>query len=222
MKRALLLCGCLLLAGCNWGADQASDGTADDGQFPYQAAYTLTMDNAARRDELVEAAARVISRRLEHLQVYHQPPVIEGDIVRVRIKTATGGDALAAQLQESFSMRFMKEVSLIVAEQQGFIDTGLTHEHVDWLTEVATATGSTVTIGLTPAGQRLKAKIFGENLGKNIGLFIRDHPVYKLTVNEADLATPNIVIVIPDPFLSGVFIDDVNVSNHVTFTPVTP
>ncbi|HLD64203.1 MAG TPA: hypothetical protein VI913_04900, partial [Candidatus Peribacteraceae bacterium] len=62
--------------------------------------------------------------------------------------------------------------------------------------------------------------IFQEQMGKNIGIFVRNQPVFKITVQQDDLTTADVVIMIPDPVLSPVFVDDLNVSKHVTFIPV--
>ena len=232
MKRLLLMGACLLLASCrgvptNEPTEPAPEGTA----YPITLEYRLTISNADHEAELLAAATRTVERRLEYFGMKHgEIEVTPDNIMRVGVNSASGAVVLTERLTEPFSIRFMREVGveearttpggLVVAEEQGFVDTGLTEEHLDWISEETVEIKSRVTLGLTSEGRRLKERIFQEQMGKNIGIFVRNQPVFKITVQQDDLTTADVVIMIPDPVLSPVFVDDLNVSKHVTFIPV--
>jgi hypothetical protein len=217
MKRFLFLVAFpLVLAGC---------GSAD---VRYQLSFDIYDKQAV--DDLTLASTRVIERRLERLEATVKDQSIErsetGAVVSLSLTDATAANILTGELTQPFKLRVMKEAPAgqgdITVEGHGaFAETGITESHVVWgeAAEDAERKGA-VRITFTPEGRAKLATLFQENNGKSIGIFIRDRLISKLMI-KSDQIQDNIVIRdIPNPDLAKIFVDDLNVGLHVTFTPL--
>ena len=97
----------------------------------------------------------------------------------------------------------------------------MTEEHLEWV-EAAEELDNKgrITLSFSPEGRELMRTVFRQNVGRNIGLFVREKLVAKLQVDTAELKDDIIITGIPSPELARVFADDVNVGLHVIFTPL--
>lgn len=134
---------------------------------------------------------------------------------------------LTTQLTAPFNLQIMREVPTkeadeVVEGHGGFAKTGLNEEH---LLNVEAGEDSTnpgkgrVQLFFTEEGRDLMRNIFQENLGKNIGVFVRGKLVSKLQVESEELKDDILIRDIPNRELAQIFADDVNVGLHVIFVP---
>jgi preprotein translocase subunit SecD len=198
------------------------------------AAYELQIDmeDEARRTALVSASMRVIERRLESIgeEPAEKDVDIQDQTVRMILRVAndTIRDILTDQLVAPFTLRIMREAkedsegATIVEGHGAFEESGVMEQHLFWITAgIDQETNkSKVTLEFTPDGRNLMGKLFKENKGKYIGLFVRNRLVSKLLVETAELKDDIIITDIPTAELAGIFADDVNVGLHVKFVPV--
>jgi preprotein translocase subunit SecD len=100
-----------------------------------------------------------------------------------------------------------------------FAATGITEEDMVWADAAEDEQKKgVVRLTFTPQGSQKLAAVFKENKGKSIGIFVRDRLISKLTV-QTDVIEDHIVIRdIPSSELARIFVDDLNVGLHVTFT----
>jgi hypothetical protein len=216
----------LSLAACSTMTGNVSKSTTIE--------YLLTFSEAgaAKRSELTEAAQRVVTNRMEALggKAVAQKAKPDGD--NVRLTVGLSDPALAEPLTEGlaapFSFRIMRaakegETPDITLEKfGGYKEAGLTEKHVQWLF-ASSIDGPTprgvVTIELTPEGKEQLKKIFAENKGMTVGIFVRDKLVSQLT--DPGTEQESIVISgIPSPEIATIFADDVNVGVHMGFKRV--
>ena len=183
------------------------------------------------RSKVLFSSLRVIERRLasmgEEASDLDLKRATDQMQIYVEVSNQAVLDALTENLTSPFDLSFQRqageeEVADIVVEGQGgFIRTGVNQNHVSWM-EPSEEPGGTgrITIIFTDEGRAMMADIFNENVGSNLGLFVRDQLVSVLYVDTPDVLDDIIISEIPSAELAQVFADDVNVGLHVTFTPV--
>jgi hypothetical protein len=219
MKRLLpLLSLSLLLVAC--GASTVRLGVTFDTQ------------DATRKSELSAAIGRVVEGRMtaKKKTVTKQELTTKDDAttLTVTVSDAEGAQLIKDGLTTPFTMEIMKQVEAgqgdIVSEKFGeFKATGITTQHFDWISaSVATtddglAKGSAV-ISFTKEGEAMLQKVFKENRGSVIGIFVRGQLMSKKLVDTNDKQTSIAIDGIPSADLAGAFADDVNVGLHVKFT----
>ncbi len=205
----------LLLASCAGGAGQG-----------YKLSYHDT--DASRKAELSSMAARVVERRLIGLQQQDAKVILTGtEEMTVALKDPKAALALKEQLTAPFNMRIMVEAegsegADITSDKYGaFNETGVTEKHVEWVTARTSAEPGkgAVVVSFTPEGKVLLQRVFKENAGKVVGIFVRGLLMSKLEV--APTQDPQSITIdgIPGSELATVFSEDVNVGLHVTFQP---
>ena len=193
--------------------------------------YHLSFDSTdeARQHDLTVRSLSVVERRLEALNadVKDEQILTKDKDVRIQVKLAdsAAGKVLTQQLTEPYKLRIMHEddgakPDITVEGQGGFSQSGITEKDVLWGEAAQDSDGKGgVKITFTPDGAKKMVALFKDNQGKNIGIFVRDRLVSKLKVN-ATMDSDNIVIRgIPSLDVAKVFVDDLNVGLHVTFTP---
>jgi preprotein translocase subunit SecD len=220
MRRTVLagLSICVLLAACG-GVVQAryrlSFNTTDTGQLT----------------ELSIAVTRIVERRLqgmgEEVRSLDVTQKSEGPELSFKVESQAAADLLREDLTEPFALSIMRAAEsgetpkLEIDAHGGFVDTGITEKHLEWVlaTEEPDNRGR-ITLRFTKEGRELMRKVFKQNVGKQIGLFVREKLIAKLQVDTAELKDDIIITGIPSADLARVFADDVNVGLHVTFTPL--
>lgn len=219
MKRiTLLLALPLFLIGCG-GQTEIS----------YKLGFPGVFEQASQQ-ELAGIAMVVIERRLDNMETAPLDQEIEtatgGTVLHVTVKNTEIAGALTSQLVDPFKFRVMKKVAdgqgTINVEGHGsFAETGITEADMLRGESAADANGKgVVRLSFTPAGGTKLKQLFTENMGQDIGIFVRDRLISKLNVKSADTQDNIIIRDIPNPELAAVFVDDLNVGLHVTFTPL--
>ena len=188
-------------------------------------------EDPGRKTLLSLAVTRVVERRLENMGEKVKGLDItqgtDGPELSFSLDKQSAAEALQADLLAPFTLRIMREAkknetpTIAIEGQGGFIETGITEGHLVW-TDAAEEPGNKgrITLSFNDDGRKRMAKVFKENVGKSIGLFVRNHLVAKLQVDTAELKDDIIISGIPSVDLAHVFADDVNVGLHVTFIPV--
>ncbi len=196
--------------------------------------FTLSFKNVAaeRQEELTKASVRVMERRLlaqEKKLVSSKTETTNGvTTVMVAASDSAGLSALKKGLQQPFSISILKQVPAgkgdIVSEKFGdFKELGISTESFDWVVAGSQTLGAQqqgfVQLEFTPQGQTILKKVFAENQGATIGVFVRGMLISKKVVEKSDTGEGGITIDgIPTPDLAQAFADDVNVGLHVGFT----
>lgn len=195
--------------------------------------YDLHIDAtlADQKSELTLASIRVIERRLKRIG----EEILEKDItaddgipsITLTLGDKVARDILTEELLRPFTLRIMTEIAdeesadLTVAGHGGFVETGLTEQHIIWADAKHDTDPSKghVTLTFTESGRTLMNDIFKKNNGKYVGLFVREHLMSKLLVESAALMDDIVIRDIPSTEIANIFADDINVGLHVTFVP---
>ena len=199
----------------------------------FKVGYRLTFNTSdeALRTQLTLTSSKIMERRLESLKAtikdkQIQPDNGSGATITLTLADPTIGKALTAQLIQPFKMRIMKQVpdgegQISVQGHGSFAETGITEKDIV-LAEAAEDSAGKGVVKLTflPDGRTKLAKLFQENNGKDIGIFVRDRLMSKLTIKSSDIQEYIVIRNIPSADLARVFVDDLNVGLHVTFTPL--
>ncbi len=216
MKRfSSLLCLTLILAACG-GVSASYDVTFQ----------RVTADQAT---ELGKAIERMVESRAVAMEKKMLSKKFTGDekggTLTIRISDEEGAHTLTELITRPFSFQLMTQAELgkgkIKTEKHGeYNPSGLNETHVDWVKAQPPQNGyAKVTIDFTPEGKTLLQKIFAENQGKLIGVFVRESLMSVKLVNADDLTRDSIIIDnVPSAQIASAFADDVNVSVHATFT----
>lgn len=182
------------------------------------------------RLELIAAAKRVIEGRLSAIGETAEMIDIEnrGGTIRMTVETnsETVTDVLHDQLTEPFSFRIMTEAAdgkgdATIEGHGSFKQTGITEKHllgVQAGPDDSPGKGR-IHLNFSDEGRVLMGKIFRENKGKYIGLFVRNRLISKLQVDADEVRDQIIITDIPSLPMAQIFADDVNVGLFVTFTP---
>ncbi len=210
----------MLLAGCRSATTLVLD-------------ITFQTEDSSSRSSLITASERVIERRAYSIEDAVPELSVEEKDEKVRISVilqkeetvSTLGELLTSPIS-FFIMRAVEEGEEpdVSNEQYGdFKYTGLTERDLLWVTAEETPDGkATVTLTFTDRGKTLLQKVFEENAGKRIGLFVRGGLVstYDIQEEEAEDRENIVISGVPSFELARTFADDVNVGTHITFTPV--
>ena len=197
---------------------------------------TFKAVDEADTQRLLAMTTRMVERRVESIEAQEELQDTLKDItidrnangarMKLRFSTPIIGPILTEDLLATLTLEFMEECPIeeadfVVADTQGYKKIPLGAEDVSWLlTEEETKTPGVVTMQFTPEGAKKKAELFEPRMGKNIGIFIRGLPIYRLRVEPEDVENPVILIKVPNAELGAVFADDVNTGLHVSFYQV--
>ncbi|MDD4627833.1 MAG: hypothetical protein PHE68_00365 [Candidatus Peribacteraceae bacterium] len=218
-RRLLPVALCLLLISCGSSALH----------------FTLTMDvsDAAKQTELMNASKRVVERRLGSLGTKSTDlTVVSGTGGTASLSFSpqddTVKDEITKELITPFSLEIMlftgkdKEKDkgdLFVEEQGWFTKTGINEKTIIWAQASRDEWGKgEVELNFTPEGHTLLNKTFRENVGGQLGLFVRERLMSKLLIETKDLKENIVIAGIPSPDIAAIFADDVNTGVHVTFS----
>ncbi len=187
--------------------------------------FTIQTQDPQRRLDVMSAATRTMKRRLEALGVPVEDIGVQVNDSSVELKGPTEAlNRLKTQLLQPFSFVFMHDAPLegaeiVIGGIKGFNSTTLNETHVDWLTaqEGADGKSGTVSVAFTAAGKAEKKKVFEQYKGQDLGVFVLKRPVYKFTVESADIASDGFEIKIPQGGIAEIFADDMNMSRYIEF-----
>jgi hypothetical protein len=216
VKRFLLLIGLFSLTAC------AAKPNAQ---------YSLSFDayGQTRRQELLDAAARVLERKAAHLNipVSNVQSAVQGTTGSLRFTTDPASlPKLRQALTALFSFELMVEAPKDKADiwnekHGGFKQTGITEKDLTWVSSVPQGKSAVTTIDLTDAGKQKLAAVFKDNQGKLIALFVNQTFVSGKYANSGDVTNASLTIDVPNQDIAKAFADDMNVGTHVTFRPET-
>jgi len=193
----------------------------------YDLSFNVT--DASQIDPLTNAAMRVVERRLDNMGVVN-PGKEFGKEARpsliITVPDKEGADELTRQLTAPFSMSIMKQTAsgatpdVTVEGHGGFTKTDIGTGDFTGVVVGKDGSGAVrARIDMTEAGRAKMDALFKTEVGKNIGIFVRDRLVSKLNV-KSDKLTDNLEIQnIPNLLVAEAFMDDVNVGLHVVYTP---
>ncbi|PIR52562.1 hypothetical protein COU76_05920 [Candidatus Peregrinibacteria bacterium CG10_big_fil_rev_8_21_14_0_10_49_10] len=187
-------------------------------------------DDAEVQSALLAASLRVVERRMASLG----EPVLdlnmeqngEGNTLYVEAQEQAALDILSDLLSAPFDLQVMKQATVEEADQVveghgGFKQVGINQDDIMWLSASEEPGGKgRVTITFSEEGRGKMGKLFKENKGKFIGIFVRSQLVSKLLVETDELKDDIVITDIPTVQLAHVFADDVNVGIHMTFRPL--
>lgn len=192
-------------------------------------AVDIRTEDAEQRSELAGAIQRVVERKLASMGESSDGVDLSADgktaLLKVDVEDKRVHEALNGVLTDPFKLRIMAEApedqaDIVVEGHGGFAESGLTEEHLQWLTATEEdGQRGRIIIDFTSEGRDLMKEIFETNKGKFIGIFVKDQLVSKLLVDTDVLLDQIIITEIPSLELAEVFADDVNVGLYVTFTP---
>ncbi len=221
---SLTLLSVLLLASCS--------GSTTGGASTVGYSLTFTNADAAMQSKLVEAAERVINRRVTGLEGEVTKSTAERVsptevIVYTTVSDPTLIPAVTELLTAPFTFRVMRQAEAgekpdATVEQEGsFKEVGITEKELQWITASGNPAteGGVAEISFNAAGQETLKKLLTGIQGKKVGLFVRGRLMSVFT--NAGKIEGNITITgIPSKTVAEIFADDVNVGAHVKFTQV--
>jgi len=209
-----LFCLCLVLTACG----------------SRTVAFTLTTDltDPADRTEIFDAVQRVVTRRASRLEsTLTDISVTAKDNSGATLSFTTTNDVatqLTEELLSPFSLKIMLQSDdesgdLYVEEQGWFTNTGITEKDILWTQSFTKSDGTgVVVLLLSDEGRTRFDTLIGQNIGRTIGLFVRDKLMSKMQI-ERTMEKDKIAIGgIPTPDIAGIFADDVNVGIHISFS----
>jgi hypothetical protein len=199
---------------------------------PAETAYKLTFNipDKARQSELTLTSLKVIERRLDRVgETIKSQQIIPGQneaTIKIGLQSTATAQLLTEELTQPFKLRIMKQVEegkgqINVEGHGSFAETGMTEADLIWAEAAEDANRKgVVRLLFTPQGTEKLRNIFKENMGKAIGIFVRDRLISKLNVKTDEIEEFIVIRDIPSAEMARIFVDDLNVGLHVTFTPV--
>jgi preprotein translocase subunit SecD len=192
--------------------------------------YTVTtnVDDPSVSAQLYQASERVIVRRLAAADVKDaQVKVVprgSGATMTVTVTKAADTATLERILNAPFSFDIRKEgpkKAGMVDGETNWIPTGVDGSMLTWISPIENPTTHEIGVDIVfnEKGRTLLQAAFKGNKGKEVGIFVRDLLVSKMTIAKEEVSEHIIISGIPNDRVAQIFSDDVNVGLHVTFTP---
>lgn len=192
--------------------------------------YSVTSNIAdqSASTQLYEAAERVMTRRLAGADVKEaQVKVVpngSGATMTINVPNAAGVETAQRILSEPFTFDIRKEGPRKEGMADGetnWIPTGVDGTMVLWINPIQNPTTKEIGVDLhfSEEGRKGLEAAFQGNKGKEVGIFVRDLLVSKMTIAKEEVSEHIIISGIPNDRVAQIFSDDVNVGLHVTFTP---
>jgi len=188
-----------------------------------------SVSDTTKNNELFKATERVLLRRLAGAEVKGSTvSVIPEDSGTASVSISVPSDAMET-VQRITSDPFTFEIRLAngtIKDDEGndqvdWQATGIDGTKLDWIQTLQGPKPEDIGVELqfNAEGKNKLSAVFLENVGKDVGIFVRDLLVSKLKVNTTEAADHIIIGGIPSAKIAEIFADDVNVGLHITFTP---
>lgn len=185
---------------------------------------------STRHTDIARAVSRVMERRAESVEakaadLQNTLTGSSGLVITFTLKPGKGAALLTREVVEPFTFRFMRAAKagetadLTTAQDGGFIDMGITKDDLLWLTagENEKTKKGWIEILFTEAGKKKVKTALTQTKGLQVALVVRNQLVS--TFQSTGVGQESIYIDgVPSAELAGIFVDDVNVGAHVTFT----
>ena len=193
--------------------------------------YTIVphVTDRGRIMNLIQGTERVLERKiaakgLENITVRSVPTGMTGAL------TVTTPDGEARKVIKSilttpftFDVRLLKPGMMTgsLASLDRWEPPALTGSSIVWVQGKAErSTGAaSVEISFTPTGTTILQKLFKEHVGEDLGLFVKDILVSKLTIKDPTIGSSLVIQGVPSPKVAEIFADDVNVGLFTTLVP---
>lgn len=204
------------LAGCNG---------------PVTLTYSIRTNIAddAKSFAVFEASERVMTRRLPAADIKDSQvkvvPSGSGAIMTIQVPDALSAGTAERILAEPFTFDIRLEgprLPDMPPDQTNWLPSGINGSMLAWVTPVSNPDTKEIGAELQfdARGRSLLENAFKDNLGKHVGIFVRDLLVSKMTIASKDVGDHILIGGIPSERVAQIFADDVNVGLHAVFTPV--
>jgi hypothetical protein len=188
---------------------------------------TDTVD-ATKNAALFDALERVTLRRFSASQIEGATatvvPAVEGpSLFMLTLPSSATAEEAERILQEPFSFDLLIEKPAPSGnpEESEWLETGIDNTNVLWLQPLVSPAGDVaVEVQLDDIGKALLEDAFKGHTGKNVGIFVRDLLVSKMSISSETVNSHIVISGIPNAKIAEVFSDDVNVGLHVLLHPV--
>jgi len=197
--------------------------------------FSLTFDvqDSLQRTILLEESKKVIERRLSRFEDATPSQMVTENgqsgsiLLSFNVNNTEARETLTLELLTPYSLKVMTASTgtgdLFIEDQGWFTHTGLTQKHISWAEGAADQNGKGVVhLVFSDEGRALLKKVFQDNPGGALGLFVHDRLMAKMPIVSEEPKEEIIITGIPVPDMAGIFADDVNVGTHVTFTLPNP
>lgn len=212
----LFLLSATLLAACNSEKTLSYD-------------LTFTPTDSGKNLELVSAVERVVKRRMAALNVEGTVVVVPSPDQSAKLTAKVNGRANAKKVEETLAKPFEFDLRVQKTEEidpnkeigENWTTTGVTGKDIVWARVVGDRVSGQIGVELqiTPEAKGRLQAVFDANVGRKVGIFVRDFLVSDFTIGTNKLQERLVVSGIPNTTVAQVFADDVNVGLQVQFTP---
>ena len=183
--------------------------------------------DASKTLAISQGAERVIVRRLgaagfKGATAAAIPTSAKTATLTVNVQT----DAAAAKTKEILAEPFTFDIRIEEPKSgsgdSDWIPTSITGDMLDWVQVIGDRNTGKIGIELqfSHAGQIALKSVFKKNVGKDIGIFVRDLLVSKLKIKNSVVSDRVVISGVPSEVVASIFADDVNVGLHTIFTPI--
>jgi preprotein translocase subunit SecD len=213
MNRSLIIIGTaslLLLAACTQETTLKYD-------------VKLRAPDAAKAMILAEAVERVMIRKMtaqsiEKPMVTVVPNGSGSALLTIDVPDENTAAMIRSLVDENFTFDLRIEDAAKGGQEDKFDPArwqpvGITGALVTWVQAVGNSRTNEIGVDLTfnQTGQERLRKIFKENVGKNIGIFVRELLVSKMNIVSPDIGETLSISGVPSAAIAEVFADDVDV-----------
>lgn len=178
---------------------------------------------------ILQATEKVMERRFASLQLKNAHVSVVPLSTNTALLTLTLPDkALAEKFDAILSSPFTFDIRIENLKEKlkkddpdesEWTPTALTGSSLSWVQAVGNKNTGKVSLELqfTEEGQSLLQSLFQENVGKNIGIFVRDAMMSTFSITRPDVGSSIMIGGVPSASIAEVFSDDVNVGLLVRF-----
>lgn len=185
--------------------------------------------DSARVIQLLQASERVLIRRFAGAEVKDAvvsvaPTSGSGGIVTMKLPDDDAIETAKRILGDSFTFEMKLAVGTKLneegVEETEWESTGVDGNSLMWIQPIRNPnTGELgVELQFDKDGMSKITDVFTKNEGKDLGIFVRDLLVSKLTIGKEAVGDSIVINGIPSERIAEIFADDVNVGLHVHFS----
>lgn len=205
-----------VLAGCN-------------GNNTLTASATVDSTDPGRIIELIQATERVLTRRLAGAEIKNAvvsvaPTSGANALVTIKLPDTEAVETATRILSEEFTFDLRLDNGIVTnaegVDVPNWSTIGINGSHLLWIQPIRDQKTNDVGVELlfNDEGRQLLNKTFAENVGKDLGIFVRDLLVSKLTIPTEPIGASIVISGIPSAKVAEIFADDVNVGLHVSYS----
>jgi hypothetical protein len=190
---------------------------------------TVNVTDPAKIIAVIQATERVLTRRIASAELGNAvvsviPSLGANAIVTIKLPDDEAVEIAKKILSEEFTF----EIKVLTSTEKGsdgieesvWEPTGLDGGSLIWIQPIRhTDTGELgLELQFNDTGREILRSSFQKNEGKDIGIFVRDLLVSKMTIGSSDIGESIVINGIPSSKVAEIFADDVNVGLHVSYS----